>query len=87
MWAPSLVLGTIDPWVATGSGRGPKNQKSVATQKKTPVATDHGSRPKIKIRSRPKTGRDPEKKSGRNPWSVATGILDRSDPRYNFKKK
>jgi hypothetical protein len=69
-----IVLGTIDPWVATGSGRDPKIQKSVATQKKNPVTTDHGSRPKIKFRSRPTTGRDPEKISGR----------DRSDPRYNF---
>jgi hypothetical protein len=30
------------------------------------VATEHGSRAKKKIRSRPTTGRDPERKSGRD---------------------
>jgi hypothetical protein len=88
------VLGTIDPWVATGSGRDPKIQKSVATQNKNPVATGYGSRPQKKIRSRPKkkirlrpaTGRDPGKESGRDRQRVTTGILDRSDPKYNFFK-
>jgi hypothetical protein len=70
-------------------GRDPKKKSGhdrprVATQNKNPVATDHGSRPRKNIRSRPTTGRGPKKNSGRDPWSVATGILDRSDPRYNF---
>jgi hypothetical protein len=57
-------------------GRDPKIQKSVATQtkktghdrprvatqNKNPVATDHGSRPRKNIRSRPTTGRGPKKK-------------------------
>jgi WD40 repeat protein len=36
------------------------------------VATENGSRPRKKIRSRPTAGRDPKKKTGRDPWSVAT---------------
>jgi hypothetical protein len=49
-----------------------RDRQRVANQKKTPGATDHGSRPKKKFRSRPTTGRDPDKKSDRDRTRVAT---------------
>jgi hypothetical protein len=55
-----------------------RDRPRVATQKKNPVATGQGSRPKKNIRSPPTTGRDPEKKSGRD-----RGLRSRSG-RENF---
>jgi hypothetical protein len=42
-WRFALILRYFFERYATGSGRDPKIQKSFPTQKKNPVATDHGS--------------------------------------------